>query len=160
MGAVRFTLSYFEEMVAGTFMVLMCLATFANVVARYFFNMPIEWAEEFSRYAFIWLVFMGAALSTKHKKHIIIDTVITVVPQRVRSVLQLVSDTASMVLMLVLVYYGWVLITYATQPTATLKVPQYVVYLVVPISAALIIVHSLGDMRRNFLALIRGGERP
>ena len=59
---------------AGTFLVLMSLATFVNVVFRYVFNSPFQWAEEFSRYAFIWVVFIGAAVSTKHKTHIIIDT--------------------------------------------------------------------------------------
>ena len=63
MAAVRFVLNYFEELVAGLFMVLMSFSTFANVVARYVFNSPIQWAEEFSRYAFIWVVFMGAAHS-------------------------------------------------------------------------------------------------
>ena len=41
---------------------LSCMATFvfANVVLRYFFASSITWAEEASRYLFIWLIFMGA----------------------------------------------------------------------------------------------------
>ncbi len=160
MQAIRFVVNNFEELVAGTFLVLMSLATFVNVILRYFFNSPIEWAEEFSRYAFIWLVFMGAALTTKHKKHIVIDTVLVVVPRHVQSLMYLLADAVSMALMLALVYFGWVLMTYATQPTATMKIPQYWVYLAVPLSAALIVLHSLSDIRRNFLSLMRGGERP
>ena len=72
--SLRFSVKYFEEILSGTFMVLMSLTTFANVVARYFFNSPIQWAEEFSRYAFIWVVFMGAVVCTKHKRHIGIDS--------------------------------------------------------------------------------------
>lgn len=159
-GAIRFFFSYFEELVAGSFLVLMSLATFTNVIFRYFFNSPFEWAEEFSRYAFIWLVFMGAAVTTKHKKHIIIDTVIFALPDGLRRICFVLADLSTMVLMLVMVYFGWVLMSFATQPTATLKIPQYMVYLCVPVSAALIILHSLGDVRRNLLALIRGGERP
>lgn len=160
MRAVRFVVNNFEELVAGSFLILMSLATFINVILRYFFNSPIEWAEEFSRYAFIWLVFMGAALSTKHKKHIAIDTVLLVMPKRVQALMLLLADLVSMALMLVLVYYGWILMTFATQPTATMKIPQYWIYLVVPLSAALIVVHSLSDMRRNALNFVRGGERP
>lgn len=160
MGGVRFFVRNFEEIVAGFFMVLMSLTTIVNVIARYFFNAPFEWAEEFSRYAFIWVVFVGAAVTTKHKKHIIIDTLIVAVPAGVRRVLFVVADVMSMILMVLLVYYGWVLMTFATQPTATLKVPQYVVYACVPLSAALIIVHSLADLKANVGALIRGGARP
>lgn len=159
MGGIRFVLNYFEELVSCAFLVAMCLATFVNVVARYFFNSPIEWAEEFSRYAFIWLVFMGAALTTKQKKHIVIDTVLVILPTRVRPAVNLLADLASMSLMLILVYFGFVLMTYATQPTATMKIPQYLVYLCVPLSAALIILHSLADIRDNFRMLLNGGER-
>lgn len=160
MWAVRFFFRNFEELVAGTFLVLMTLATFTNVIFRYFFNSPFEWAEEFSRYAFIWLVFIGAAVTTKHKKHIIIDTLIIALPDTVKRIGFLLADVATMVLMLVMVYFGWVLMSFATQPTATLKIPQYLVYLCVPLSAALIIVHSVGDIGRNARALFRGGERP
>lgn len=52
---------YFEELVAGSLFVLMSLATLVKMIGRYFFNSPIGWAEEFSRYAFIWIVFLGAA---------------------------------------------------------------------------------------------------
>jgi TRAP-type C4-dicarboxylate transport system permease small subunit len=41
----------------------------------------------------------------------------------------------------------------ATQATSTLKIPQYVVYLVVPFSAALIFLHTVGDLYRG----LRGG---
>ncbi len=160
MQAIRFVVGNFEELVAGTFLILMSLATLANVILRYFFNSPIEWAEEFARYSFIWLVFMGAALSTKHKKHIVIDTVLLVMPKRVQPLMLLLADLVSMALMLVLVYFGWVLMTYATQPTATMKIPQYWVYLAVPLSAALVVLHSLSDLRRNALKLMRGGTRP
>lgn len=160
MRAVRFATSNFEEIVAGTFFVAMCLATVSNVVARYVFNAAFEWAEEFSRYAFIWVVFMGAAVTSKQKKHIIIDAVLVAVPEGLRRAFLLVADVLVMVLMVVLLYYGWVLLTFATQPTSTLKVPQYVVYFAVPLSAFLIILHSLGDVRRNVMAMLNRGNRP
>jgi len=159
MGPLRFLARNLEEILSSIFLVLMFLSTFTNVVARYVFNHPFPWAEEFSRYAFIWLVFMGAALTTKQKKHIVIDTVLVILPTRVRPAVNLLADLASMSLMLILVYFGFVLMTYATQPTATMKIPQYLVYLCVPLSAALIILHSLADIRDNFRMLLNGGER-
>jgi TRAP-type transport system small permease protein len=157
MRVVRFVGQYFEEIVAGIFMVLMSLTTFGNVVARYVFNSPIQWAEEFSRYAFIWLVFMGAVICTKVKRHIIIDTLIVFMPPRVKAALQLVVDVLVIGLMLIMVYYGWILIGSATQPTSTLKVPQYVVYLCVPLSALLILVRSFEDIKEN-LRMLAGGQ--
>ncbi len=158
MFVLRFIVRYFEELVAGTFMVLMSLATFTNVLARYLFNNPIPWAEEFSRYAFIWLVFMGAAVATKRKKHIVIETVIVLLPARIQPFFFLLTDVAVFALMAVLVYYGWILSASATQPTSTLKVPQYLVYIVVPLTGVLVLLHSIGDFWRNLRRALAGGS--
>jgi TRAP-type C4-dicarboxylate transport system permease small subunit len=160
MAGVRFFLRNFEEIVAGIFMVLMSLATFANVVARYIFNNPIQWAEEFSRYAFIWVVFMGAAVCTKRKRHIAIESLVLALPRRMHCFFHVMVDLFALGLMAVIVYYGLILTASATQTTATLKVPQYIVYIVVPVSAALIFLHSLRDFQRHLRSALRGGELP
>ena len=158
MPQIRFVVEYFEELVAGLFMVLMSLATFANVVSRYVFNSPIQWAEEFARYAFIWVVFAGAVVCTKRKRHIAIDGLLTALPQRLRAWALGLVDLTTLGLMLVIGYYGWILTAAATQITATLKVSQYVVYAVVPVSAALIFLHTLGDITRHLRAALQGEE--
>jgi TRAP-type C4-dicarboxylate transport system permease small subunit len=151
--------AHFEEITAGTLLVLMSLATFANVVARYFFNHPLEWAEEFSRYTFIWVVFLGAAVCSKEGRHIIIDGLVLALPARVRAILQVVVDAMVLGLMAILVHYGWILTTFTTQPTSTLKVPLSVVYVVVPLSALLIGLRSLGDFARHLRIAANGGVR-
>ena len=62
---LRFVWRNFEEVIAGTLLVLMALATLLNVVARYFLNSLVHWDDEFSRYAFIWVVFVGAVVCTE-----------------------------------------------------------------------------------------------
>jgi TRAP-type C4-dicarboxylate transport system permease small subunit len=160
MRVLRFVKSYSEELVAGLFMVLMFLATFANVVARYGFNSPIQWAEEFSRYAFIWVVFAGAVVCTKRNRHIAISSLVQTLPVRAGAYVRLLGDLCTLGLMVVIVYYGGLLTLSATQITATLQVPHYVVYIVVPASAVLILLRTLGDLRRNLRAALGGGERP
>ena len=154
---MRFARDYFEEIVAGTFMVVMSLTTFANVLARYFFNNPIQWAEELARYAFIWVVFLGAVVCTKRKRHITIDILLPVLPARATAWVRVVADLCTLGVALVIVYYGTKLTAAATQITATLQVPHYVVYVVVPVSAALICVHTMGDLRGNLRAALRKG---
>jgi TRAP-type C4-dicarboxylate transport system permease small subunit len=158
MGAIRFAIAYFEELVAGAFMVLMSLATFANVLSRYVFNNPIQWAEEFARYAFIWVVFAGAVVCTKRQRHIAIDALAQVVPPSAWPWIRLLADACTLGLALVIVHYGWKLTAAATQTTATLKVPQYVVYAVVPVSAALIFVHTLRDFVGHLRLAMRRKE--
>jgi TRAP-type transport system small permease protein len=158
MKIARFTIRYFEELVGGTFMVLMSLTTFSNVIARYLFNNSIQWAEEFSRYSFIWVVFMGAVVCTKHRRHIAIDSIVHVLPVAIQAVLRVIIDLVILGLMVTMVYYGMVLVSSATQPTSTMNVPQYVVYFAVPFSAFLVLLYTLGDLRRSLGILVRRGR--
>lgn len=160
MSPLRFVCKNFEEVAAGTFLVLMSLATFGNVVLRYAFNSPIQWAEEFSRYAFIWVVFLGAAACSKRKTHIVIDAVPALLPPRARAFCAVVVETVILVLMGAIAHYGYTLCTMATQATSTLKIPQYAVYAVVPFSAALIFVHTLGELRDSLRGLMAREGRP
>ena len=153
MRAVRSFVAYFEEIAAGSFLVLMSLATFGNVILRYAFNSPIQWAQEFSRYAFIWVVFLGAAACSKRKAHIAIDALALLAPPRFRQLLALIVQGVVLVVTAAVAYYGWILCRLATQATSTLNLPQYVVYLVVPFSAALIFVHTAIDICRDLKAL-------
>jgi TRAP-type C4-dicarboxylate transport system permease small subunit len=149
----------FEELLSGILLILMSLTTISNVLARYLFNNPLAWAEEFSRYAFIWVVFLGAVVCTKQGRHIVIDGLVLTLPARPRAILQVLVDALTLGLMAVLVYYGWILTAFTTQPTSTLKVPLSVVYVVVPLSALLIALRSLGGFASHLRHAARGGER-
>jgi TRAP-type C4-dicarboxylate transport system permease small subunit len=158
MNIVRFSVKNFEEILSGVFMVLMSLTTFANVVARYLFSSPIQWAEEFSRYSFIWVIFLGAVVCTKHKRHIGIESVVLALPRQVRPWVNLAADLLTLGLMMIILWYGWVLTRGATQITATLKLPQYVIYIVVPASGALGFLYSLSDFRNHLQEALRGRQ--
>ncbi len=113
-------LARIEEILAGSILAAMSLATFVNVVARYIFNHPIDWAEEFSRYAFIWLAFMAAVVATTHRKHIVIDILIIAMPKGARAVCRVLVDLIILALMAAMAYYGWTMTREATamdQPT-------------------------------------------
>ena len=155
---MRFYLGKLEEIVAGIFLVLMSLCTVGNVIARYVFNSPIAWAEEFARYAFVWVVFLGAVACTKQKRHIIIDAVVAALPRRIRSGVLAFADLLVIGLMITLIYYGWIFTTNSTEPTSMMEIPQYLIYVAVPLSAMLVLFYTVGDIRRNIAQAVRGGD--
>jgi TRAP-type C4-dicarboxylate transport system permease small subunit len=57
---------------------LSCMAVFVfgNVVLRYVFNSGITWAEEASRYLFIWLIFLGAIVASRENAHLGVDMLV------------------------------------------------------------------------------------
>jgi TRAP-type transport system small permease protein len=63
------------------FLVVLCLfamvvMVFGNVVMRYGFNSGISVSDEMSRYAFIWLTYIGAMIAMREKGHLGVDTLI------------------------------------------------------------------------------------
>lgn len=155
MRAIKFVGRYLEEFVASVFLLVMTIATFSNVIARYIFNAPIPWAEELARYSFIWLVFIGAAVCTKRRRHVAVDVAVKLLPSLGQAACDLLVKVGIALLMAILVYYGIVLMSSATQPTSTLNIPTYLVYLAVPLSAASILVRTLVDLARDVHSITR-----
>ena len=54
----------------------MVLMVFGNVVLRYVFNSGITVSEELSRWAFVWLTFLGAIVAVKENGHLGTDLLI------------------------------------------------------------------------------------
>ena len=61
----------------------MVFLVFGNVVMRYALNSGITMSEELSRLAFVWLIFIGAALALRDHAHIGIDTLIRALPPKI-----------------------------------------------------------------------------
>ena len=71
-----------EQAFVVLLVLVIVLAITAQVISRYLFNRPIAWVEEVAVYAFIWSVFVGAALALKYDRHLRIETYIGRLPVR------------------------------------------------------------------------------
>jgi TRAP-type C4-dicarboxylate transport system permease small subunit len=135
----------------------MVVVTAAGVFFRYVLNDALPWAEEADRYLFIWLSFIGASITMRHKAHIAVDLLLRYVTRRAKLRLALLAQ-ACVLLFLGIVFYasGPVLeITSETRATAT-DIPISWVYLAAPVGCVLIGVETLRLMART-VAEMRGG---
>lgn len=71
----------------------MVLMVLGNVVLRYGFNSGITVSEELSRFAFVWLVFLGAAIGMRDKAHLGVDSLVRVLPVLGRKLCLAVSES-------------------------------------------------------------------
>ena len=55
---------------------VMVVLVFGNVVLRYGFNSGIAFSEEMSRWAFVWLIFVGAIGGLKDLSHLGVDSLV------------------------------------------------------------------------------------
>lgn len=69
----------------------MVVMVFGNVVLRYGFNSGITVSEELSRWAFLWVVFMGATVAVHEKNHMGVDSLVSVLPPLLQKAVLLVG---------------------------------------------------------------------
>ena len=79
---------------------------FIEVARRFVFSYSSVWGEETARYAFVYLVWIGAAAAARERAHIRIDVVPQMLPPRGRAVLSLFGDAAAFAFGLFALYHS------------------------------------------------------
>jgi len=86
----------------------MLVATMAiEVVRREVFSYSSIWGEEIVRYAFIYLVWIGAAAAVRERAHIRIDVLFSYVGPRVKALLYILGDLVMLAIALLAVWWSF-----------------------------------------------------
>jgi TRAP-type C4-dicarboxylate transport system permease small subunit len=137
--------------VAVTLFGTMVVVTTLGVFFRYVLNNALPWAEEADRYLFIWLSFVGASITMRHKAHIAVDLLLRYIsPARAR-LLTLIAQAAVLVFLGLLFWASLPVLelTSETRATAT-DIPMSWVYAAAPVGAVLIGIETLRLMARSW----------
>jgi TRAP-type C4-dicarboxylate transport system permease small subunit len=136
-----------------------------QVVTRKLLNFVFFWSEEAILVCLVWFAFMGIALGFREGVHMGVEALTDRLPARVNKWVDKWIDIMGLLYGLYFVVYGWeftVLMLESTLPAT--KLPNSVVYAVMPVSGFMVCVYSvlqmLGvDTRRHKGADIEiGGE--
>lgn len=63
------------ELIMGILLAFMIITIFINVIDRYCFGFAIPWSEEMSRWAMVWMCFIGVVLAFIHDDHMGLDLI-------------------------------------------------------------------------------------
>jgi TRAP-type C4-dicarboxylate transport system permease small subunit len=144
-----------EGTVVLAFVALVVVA-FAQVVFRYALGNSLSWAEEVSRYLFVWIVFLASAITLDKGRHIAVDSLQESLSERARTVLQIVLGVFIAVFLVVVIWKSHNLARIAMIERAPASgVPLGLVQMAMPIGAALMLLYTA----RDILRLARGLRR-
>jgi TRAP-type C4-dicarboxylate transport system permease small subunit len=76
----------------------------AQVVMRYVFNGSFDWADEVSRIAFVWTIFLAIPLGIRDGTHVGIDLLVERFPVKVRQALARIMSALAAGMMLVVLW--------------------------------------------------------
>ena len=151
--------------ILGWFMVVMFGCSFTAVVLQVFFryvlNNSLTWTNEFCRYTFLWVVFIGAAVLLKNDEHICIDAVLTAVSPKVRNVLLLIVYTLITVLTGMITVYG-AMVVYFTRGSlsSALQLPiNMVLYLSLPVGMSITAIVGIWKVVNQFKVVFKTAQK-
>ena len=153
--AIEHSVNAIVRWIVILFMLAMTSMVFMQVVMRYVFNAPIGWAEELPRFAFVGVSFFGAAILIRQQNHIRVTVFFHRFPSSLRWVAIFTSHFAALICIGFFLKGGveittdeWMQLAPASQ------FPMGWVYMVIPVSAALMVIYTLINIARNIRELI------
>ena len=107
MQALRWLERHFEELICCTCLVIIAVAVFAQVVARYVFEVALHWTEETAAMAMVWAVYTGASLCVRERFHIRIMVAVQALPERFGKVVVFVADLLWAFFCVFIFFFRW-----------------------------------------------------
>ncbi len=83
-----------------------CLGLY-QIITRFILEQPAEWSEVMIRFSLIWMVFMGIPMAFRQGAMVSVDVMYRWSPPRLKRVLDWVVFFAAMILVLVIIWWGW-----------------------------------------------------
>ncbi|MCI9026589.1 MAG: TRAP transporter small permease [Lawsonibacter sp.] len=131
MKVLKFLDRHFEEILMVLSLTCIIVVMLFQIVRRYVFNNSLTWSEEFCRYCYIWMMFVAFSYSIHLKADLRVDAVVSLLPQGVKAVLELITLLICLAITGFLFYhsFGTVAAVVKTgEKSAALHLPMQVVY--------------------------------
>ncbi len=103
------------RLAAGAMLIASVSINFANIIGRYFFSVSLSWAEEAMLFLMIGCVFLGAGPVGWLGRHIRMDVVVSLLPERARNAFELFSDLVTIATCVALAIFAWPVMTMLTE---------------------------------------------
>jgi TRAP-type C4-dicarboxylate transport system permease small subunit len=141
---------------SGVLLICSVALNFSNIVARYFLHSSISWAEEVMLFLMVGCVFLGSGIVTWSGRHIRMDIIVRLMPEKVRAALALFSELVFLVTAIALCIFAWPVIRQLAafdQRSLAANMPLVIPQAMIPIGllfmAFLVIARLITGRRRD-----------
>jgi TRAP-type C4-dicarboxylate transport system permease small subunit len=158
---LRWLDQHFEEYVLSGLLVVIAVVMMLQVIMRYVFNASLSWAEEASRYAFVWSALISIGYTIKENSILKVDSLVESLPAGLKHLL-VTSINVSVTL-----FFGYLFINSIPailrvirtgQTSPALKIPLGLIYFAAIAGFFLATVRSVQKTGQDFGVTIRKKE--
>jgi TRAP-type C4-dicarboxylate transport system permease small subunit len=157
--ALRLLLRDIPRAGIGVIILLAIAINFANIIGRYVFLAPLDWAEEVLVFLVIWGVCLGASAVTYDNRHLDMDLFAAAFPAKLRAVLEIVKLVALVGFCSFTAVNAWTIVAIMAgngQVSVTAGIPMTVPYAAFVLGFGLIAVSAIAGAVERW----RRGEPP
>jgi TRAP-type C4-dicarboxylate transport system permease small subunit len=143
------------RVVAGFLLAVSVSLNFVNVIARYFFNASIFWAEEVMLFLMVGCVFLGNGVVSWSGRQIRMDVIVAMMPAKVRDALNLFSELAFILTAIAIVTFSFPVIRDLfnfDQRSQSAEIPLFIPQSLIPVGLTIMAVLVV-------VRLLTGGDR-
>jgi TRAP-type C4-dicarboxylate transport system permease small subunit len=128
-------------------LVVLTYVCFHQVVARYVFSSPPSWTEEVSRYLFIWVTFLGAAIAFRTSAHLGLDFFVERFPVKLRRTSIIVINLILIAALCIICFKGIeTVMAVEKQLSPALRIPMTYPYLAIPVGSFLMLMEIVWNL--------------
>lgn len=135
---------------------------FINVLMRYFLKSGLVWAEEYARFAIIWIVCGGCGVAVRDDSHMKITAIPDAIKNvRVRNAIFLFVNVVCLAFSVLVLTAGVRLISSMianNQLSPAMEIPLWWIYLSLPVGGGIMVFRFALLVIKNVKVLVKGGE--
>ncbi|MTI13920.1 TRAP transporter small permease [Sansalvadorimonas verongulae] len=150
---MTFLFRYFEEIFASIAISITVIMVILNVFLRYGFGFVIPWTEELSVICFIWATYLGGSSCYKHKLHLGVDIIISMLPEGMRQRFQIMLYLFLLALHSVMVWLSFDYLMLSSKSTPVMGISYFYINSVLVLSFGLMVLHTLRFLAQEISAL-------
>lgn len=131
---------FLENVALVTLLGGLIILAVGQIVLREVFDTGIIWADELVRLIVLWLAMMGAVAACREDRHIRIDAITHLFPDRVIDVIRIVVDVFAAAVCGVIAWhaYRYLQLEIEFADTVLVDTPAWIAHIVVPVSFAVL----------------------
>lgn len=142
-------LNNIELYVATLCFIALTVMLTGQVISRYVFHKAITWMEEAATILFVWMIYLGVSAAVTRRKHLRIDFVLDLVPFKIKRAMLIASNIIFAAFNIYIsVIMANVIKLLGTSKTTMLRLPQALVYGIIPVGILLSVVRLGQDCIR------------
>jgi len=157
-------LTYTTGLIAGFCLLAMTLMVTMDVTLRYGFNAPTKWANEFSAYLAVLVIFLGISYVLRENAHIRVDVFVRKLPKRVHDWIKVITSIALLTYIIILFHLTWdvFVMNFTINKTSftAMDVPIWPIQAFIPLGLAIMGLLLIHHIYAEAKAALRKTERP